>query len=82
MMRKKLLLMGFSGSIGKQTLDLLKEDEEYELVGIAANTSYYEVDQILDSFPSITSVAFSGLSSIIFKRALSPKYIFLTREFS
>lgn len=63
MMRKKLLLMGFSGSIGKQTLDLLKEDDEYELVGIAANTSYYEVDQILDSFPSITSVAFSGLSS-------------------
>ena len=30
MMRKKLLLMGFSGSIGKQTLDLLKEDDEYE----------------------------------------------------
>jgi len=43
--RKRLLVLGSTGSIGTQTLDLLAEDSELELVGLSAERS---VDALID----------------------------------
>jgi len=43
--RKRLLVLGSTGSIGTQTLDLLEADAELELVGLSAERS---VDALID----------------------------------
>jgi len=43
--RKRLLVLGSTGSIGTQTLDLIADDPELELVGLSAERS---VDALLD----------------------------------
>ena len=45
MARKRLLVLGSTGSIGTQTLDLIADDPELELVGLSAERS---VDALLD----------------------------------
>ncbi len=38
--RKRLLILGSTGSIGKQALDIVGEGEEFELVGLSAERSW------------------------------------------
>lgn len=64
---KRLLLLGCTGSIGTQTLDLLKDSKEYELVGVSAGHNVPLLEKILGDFPSIKEAAvldFEGSSLI------------------
>lgn len=48
---RKLSILGVTGSIGTQTLDVLrKSSEKLELVGITANTSVKKITEIIEEF--------------------------------
>ena len=51
---KKLAILGASGSIGRQTLDLLKNNKiEYELIGVSIGKNIEVLQEILNNFSSI-----------------------------
>ena len=51
---KKLVILGASGSIGRQTLDLLKNNKiEYELIGVSIGKNIEVLQEILNNFSSI-----------------------------
>lgn len=51
---RKVLLLGASGNIGSQTIDLLlKDPESFELVGVSVGHQIEKIPSILASFPSI-----------------------------
>lgn len=55
--KKRILLLGATGSIGSQTLDILEAyPEKFELIGIAAGSNQKKVEDILNEFPSIQAV--------------------------
>ncbi len=61
---KKVLLLGATGSIGRQTLDILKQHPEtFTLVGISAGHQEQALEQIVEDFPSVEWVGLSSLSS-------------------
>ncbi|WP_010292749.1 1-deoxy-D-xylulose-5-phosphate reductoisomerase [Clostridium senegalense] len=48
---KNISILGVTGSIGTQTLDVVRqENEEFNVIGISANTSYKKVINIIDEF--------------------------------
>lgn len=54
---RKVLLLGASGSIGSQTLDILLSDRShFELVGFSLGKRIEKIPAILASFPSVTHV--------------------------
>ena len=55
-MAKKIVLLGATGSIGTQALSLLKDNSEYELVGITANKNVDKLVEIVKEFPTIKFV--------------------------
>ena len=58
---KKIILLGASGSIGTQTLDILKEHpEEYRLVGFSVGKQAGKAESILSIFPTVTGVCFQN----------------------
>lgn len=57
----KLVVLGVSGSIGKQVLQIVRENRhEFEIVGISVNTSTNELESIVNEFPSIKLVCISN----------------------
>ena len=51
---RKVLLLGASGSIGSQTLDILKKHgKKFELVGFSVGKRVEAIPSILSSFPSV-----------------------------
>ncbi len=60
---KKVLLLGASGSIGRQTLDILKQhSEDFTLVGISAGHQEKVLEEIIQDFPSVKWAGLSNLS--------------------
>ena len=52
---KKLAILGASGSIGRQTLDLLKNNKiKYELIGVRIGKNIEVLQEILNNFSSQT----------------------------
>jgi len=52
-----VLLLGASGSIGSQTLDLLKQDRtNFKLTGFSVGKKIEKIAEILKDFPSVTRV--------------------------
>ncbi|WP_194190484.1 1-deoxy-D-xylulose-5-phosphate reductoisomerase [Clostridium chrysemydis] len=47
---KKISILGATGSIGTQTLDVIRKSDDIELVGITANTSILKVIEIIEEF--------------------------------
>ncbi|MCR6515271.1 1-deoxy-D-xylulose-5-phosphate reductoisomerase [Clostridium sp. LY3-2] len=47
---KKISILGATGSIGTQTLDVIRKSDDIELVGITANTSVIKVIEIIEEF--------------------------------
>lgn len=47
---KKISILGATGSIGTQTLDVIRKSDDIELVGITANTSVLKVIEIIEEF--------------------------------
>ena len=54
---KKLSILGGTGSIGLQTLDVIrKSNKELELIGITANSSVGKMIEIIDEFKKYLSI--------------------------
>ena len=48
---RKISILGATGSIGTQTLDVIrKSNEELKLIGVTANTSVEKVIEIIEEF--------------------------------
>ena len=71
-MAKKIVLLGATGSIGTQALSLLKDNSEYELVGITANKNVDKLVEIVKEFPTIK---FVGIVSDSKAKALKAKVV-------
>ena len=56
-MAEKIVLLGATGSIGRQTLDLLKYSWDYELVGVSLFSRHALLEPYLPYFPSLRYVA-------------------------
>ncbi len=53
----KIILLGASGSIGQQTLDIIKQNpNDFILEGFSVGQKIYKVDEILNSFPSVKHI--------------------------
>ena len=59
-MAKKIVLLGATGSIGTQALSLLKDNSDYELVGITANKNVDKLVEIVKEFPTIKFVGIAA----------------------
>ncbi|MDR1781865.1 MAG: 1-deoxy-D-xylulose-5-phosphate reductoisomerase [Bacilli bacterium] len=69
---KKVILLGASGSIGRQTIEIIKENKDlYELVCISVGYNISKLIEILDVFSSIKEVALLDEKS---KDILEKKY--------
>ena len=61
--RKRVILLGATGSIGRQTIDVIRRHpDELELVAIAANSSLDKLVEAAQTFPSIRHIALSNAS--------------------
>lgn len=62
-MKKRILLLGATGSIGLQTIDVIDQHSDlFELVGIAAGHKARELKQILDTHKSVQAVGIFDVS--------------------
>ncbi|MBF0578566.1 1-deoxy-D-xylulose-5-phosphate reductoisomerase [Erysipelotrichaceae bacterium RD49] len=60
---RKVLLLGATGSIGRQTLDVIAQHpQDFILTGISAGHDQKGLEQILKAFPSVKSVGLSALN--------------------
>ena len=54
---REVLLLGASGSIGTQTLDVLEKDKDlFRLIGISVGHQVQKIEGILKRFPSVSFV--------------------------
>lgn len=58
--KKRIVVLGATGSIGTQALSLLKEDPSYELVGVTARSSAEKLLEIARSFPSLRALGIAS----------------------
>lgn len=66
-----IVVLGATGSIGKQALSLIKDSNEYNLVGFTFNNNTNEAIEILNNFPSIKAV---GINDVQAASVISEKY--------
>lgn len=60
---KKVLLLGASGSIGSQTLDIIRQyPDEFELVGFSVGKNLAKAKEILNEFKSVKNVYITSKS--------------------
>ena len=58
---KRILLLGATGSIGGQTLDIIQGNrEEYELVAFSVGNQAEKADEILSDFPTVQAICFKN----------------------
>lgn len=53
---RKVILLGASGNIGDQALDILEDKNRYEVVGISVGKRIGKIEGILNKFPSISAI--------------------------
>ena len=54
---KKIMLLGASGSIGTQTLDVVKHhSSEIEIIGLSVGYNMKKLAEILDALPKVRQV--------------------------
>ena len=54
---KKIMLLGASGSIGSQTLDVVKHhSSEFEIIGLSVGYNMKKLAEILDALPKVRQV--------------------------
>lgn len=53
---KEVVLLGATGSIGKQTLDLLRYNNDYKLVAVSFNSNYKLIEEELLYFDSLKTI--------------------------
>ena len=61
---KRILLLGATGSIGSQTLDIIeKEKENFTLVGAAFNRNIKKFTEVLKRFPDLKYIGVSNFEA-------------------
>ena len=65
-----IIILGATGSIGKQAISLIKDSQEYNLIGFTFDRNYKEALKILDEFPNVKAIGIndSKIASIIEER--------------
>lgn len=71
-MAERIVLLGATGSIGRQTLDLLKYSWDYELVGLSLRSRHSLLEPYLPYFPSLRFVAIEDAKAAEEFRLLHP----------
>lgn len=79
-MRKPIIVLGATGSIGTQTLDILQFSFDYELIGISFNSHYEKIEKYLFYFDSLKFVAISDEETADKFKKIHPAYIVLSGE--
>ncbi len=79
-MRERIIVLGATGSIGKQCLDILKFDFHYELVGVSLNSQYQNLEPYLFYFDSLKYVAIKDEKAAFEFKKLHPSYTVLSGE--
>lgn len=62
-----IIILGATGSIGKQAISLIKNSKKYNLIAFTFNKNYKEAIEILGEFPNVKAVGINDInaSSII-----------------
>ncbi|MBW9144081.1 1-deoxy-D-xylulose-5-phosphate reductoisomerase [Clostridium sp. CM028] len=73
---KKITILGVTGSIGTQTLDVIRNDiENFTIVGISANTNYEKIIPIIEEFkPKYVTMMDEAASLKLKKHCMLKKY--------
>ncbi len=81
-MRKTLLLLGASGNIGTQTLDLLKGRfaGEYVLKGVSVGKNVLRLKEILGEFPSVKWAYLEEEGAVVSLKKEFPDVVFFSGE--
>ncbi len=79
-MRKPIIVLGATGSIGTQCLDILQFSLEYELIGVSLNSRFENLEPYLFYFDSLKYVAISDEKAAERFKKLHPAYIVFTGE--
>ena len=71
-----IIILGATGSIGKQAISLIKDSQEYNLIGFTFDRNYKEALKILDEFPNVKAIGIndSKIASIIEERYKNSLY--------
>lgn len=79
-MRKPIIVLGATGSIGTQCLDILQFSLEYELIGVSLNSRFENLEPYLFYFDSLKYVAISDKEAAEKFKKLHPSYVVFTGE--
>lgn len=79
-MRRKIVLLGATGSIGRQCLDILKYSFDYELVGVSLNGRFENLEPYLFYFDSLRYVAIRDADRARLFKERHPSYEVLSGE--
>lgn len=75
MIKEKIILLGATGSIGTQALDVLKNNPQFELVGVTLNSHFEKLEEYLPFFPNLKAVGIvDNDRGIAFKEKYQTKY--------
>ncbi|MBU3110780.1 1-deoxy-D-xylulose-5-phosphate reductoisomerase [Clostridium lacusfryxellense] len=71
---KRLTILGVTGSIGTQTLDVIRNDiKNFSVVGISANTSWEKIIPIIEEFKPKYVAMMDELASLMLKKYCAQK---------
>ncbi len=79
-MKEKIIVLGSTGSIGRQCLDILKYSFDYELVGVSLNSHYEVLEPYLNYFDSLRYVAICDKKKADEFKKLHPSYTVISGE--
>lgn len=74
-MKEKIIVLGCTGSIGTQTLDVLKNNSNFELIGVSLNSNFEKLEPYLDYFPCLKTISIVNVEKgQLFKEKYQSKY--------
>lgn len=79
-MREKIILLGATGSIGTQCLDILQYSFDYELIGVSLNSRFEKLEPYLIYFDSLKYVAIVNHDAAREFHKKHPDYVVLEGE--
>ncbi len=77
-MRKQIVVLGATGSIGTQTLDILMYSFDYELVGVSLSSRFEVLEPYLFYFDSLKYVAIEDEKAAAKFHKLHPDYVIIS----
>ncbi len=77
-MREKIIVLGATGSIGRQCLDILKYSFDYELVGVSFNSQIDLIEPYLFYFDSLKYIAITDAKKAKIFQERHPSYVVLS----